>query len=472
MKGVLCISEMALPPRTGIPSSKSLFSGTASVFVDKMVDISASSPVFLESVGEHFPDSYTLSDLVPSRLQHDRSEDVAKCFVESSINSPNASVKAMCKIPKQHPHPFHGNYSILPDVIVTKCGLGMLVVEVVSSNDYKKTFAKTVIDCIEILRTWRCHNGSVDECYGFMLPNLSETSCALEVRVKFQPFKFLYWMDYVGKNEVQDRIKRIVSQWQFECNEPHPCYFFIRLRQEECNLVENGAVQVYSQSSIVLKSPPSFFWKYNRHTSIVFERHFVNVGLAEQRLCQYALFPFSLKRVSLTEFLQFHALQDPLSRTEAKPCLLPLLDGLHCALTELYQKNIAHLDIRLPNICFGSGCTVTLVDLDRCDYADNGCSKGVSFHHVSDMYKKLRRDIRWTNRHADMRSVGMMICYILDPTIKGEDYHTMISDDKVSLQFRQDDFIKKLLEYGEWDNAMFTAFKDRNSTLNEPIPRA
>ena len=359
MKDVLFISEMALPPRTGMPSSKFPFSDTAStVFVDEMVNLPTSSPVLIHSVGKDFPDSYTLSDLVPSHLQHGRSEDVAKCFVESAVNSPNASVKAMCKIPKQHPHPFHGNYSILLDVTVTKFGLGILVLEVVQSgNDYIETFAKTVVDCIEMLRTWRCHNDSVDECYGFVLPNLSETSCALEVRVKFQPFRFFYWMDYVGKNEVQDRIKSIVSQWQFECNEPHPYYFFIRLRQEECNLVENGAIQVYSQSSIVLKSP-SFFWKYNRHTSRVY---LINVGLAlrvEQRLYQYALYPFSSKRVSLTKFLQFHALQDPLSRTEAKPCLLPLLDGLHCALTELYQNNIAHLDIHLPNICFGSGCTV------------------------------------------------------------------------------------------------------------------
>ncbi|KAL5515365.1 hypothetical protein EMCRGX_G000523 [Ephydatia muelleri] len=40
------------------------------------------------------------------------------------------------------------------------------------------------------------------------------------------------------------------------------------------------------------------------------------------------------------------------SRQNAKACLVPLLDSVKVAIDELHQNDIAHLDIRLPNICF------------------------------------------------------------------------------------------------------------------------
>ena len=465
------LSGMALPSRTGISFSKSPFSGSAWIFTDPMVTVSSRIPLSLDSVGEDFPENYTLKDLVPDDLHGAaRDEIVAQKWVERIVDSRNAKVLAMSKIPQQHSHLIKGNHWVLPDVTVTKCGLGILIIEVVSSDNYKDTFAHVIIGCIEMLRTWHAHNDCVDECSGFVVPNSRYTCCAMEVKVKFEPFSFLYWMDYVCKSEVEEKIRNKVSQWQFECNTRDLVdYFIIRLQQEECNLVDDGAIQVSSPSSIILKSG-SFFWKYNRSASTLFRD---NTGMLKvlakqgQRLFQYALFPCHEKSVSRCRFFRLDALEKPLTRAEAKTCLLPLLDGLHCALTELHQADIAHLDVHLPNIGFRTGPEVTLIDLDRCDDAENMCKMGVAFHHVSDTYKGKY----FTNRNADMKSVGMMICYILDPDITPQDYHTMVSQNKIAMQFRQDNFIKTLLEHGEWDEELYTAFKDKYSTLNGPIPR-
>ena len=85
------------------------------------------------------------------------------------------------------------------------------------------------------------------------------------------------------------------------------------------------------------------------------------------------------------------------------------------------------------------------------------------------MYKFPCQRGEWTNRHADMRSVGMMICFLLDSQIISNDYHEMISENKVDLQFREEPFIKQLLEVGEWKEEMYHGFKETQKTLNQPI---
>ena len=136
---------------------------------------------------------------------------------------------------------------------------------------------------------------------------------------------------------------------------------------------------------------------------------------------------------------------------DARKYLLPLLDGLHCALDELHQNNIAHLDVPLPNICFDEQSrSVVLIDADRCDKADRLCTCGIFTHHLSDMYKPPLdyQGERWTNRHADMRSVGMMVCFILDSQLDSNYYHEMISQNSINNVYREEPFTNQLLNSG------------------------
>ena len=43
-----------------------------------------------------------------------------------------------------------------------------------------------------------------------------------------------------------------------------------------------------------------------------------------------------------------------------------------------------------------------------------------------------RGRITWTNFQLDWKAVGMLICFVLDENVKDEDYHCMISQNKVN----------------------------------------
>ena len=71
-----------------------------------------------------------------------------------------------------------------------------------------------------------------------------------------------------------------------------------------------------------------------------------------------------------------------------------------------------------------------------------------------------------TNRQADWRIVGMMICYILDEKLKPENYHEMLSENLVQSKIRNEPFVKYLLEEGEWDGKLYRKFEQANVDRN------
>ncbi len=55
-----------------------------------------------------------------------------------------------------------------------------------------------------------------------------------------------------------------------------------------------------------------------------------------------------------------------MSKEEARRCLVNLVPGVHDALNQLHDSlRLAHLDVRLPNICFTANGDVRLIDFDR-----------------------------------------------------------------------------------------------------------
>ena len=60
--------------------------------------------------------------------------------------------------------------------------------------------------------------------------------------------------------------------------------------------------------------------------------------------------------------------EQPLSKALAKLCLRDLVRQV--ALQELHELGLAHLDVRLLNICFTHDGEVRLIDFDRAVYHD------------------------------------------------------------------------------------------------------
>ena len=471
----------SLPISSGLSSSQSPYSGSESIINNEMVQVSITSPYKINFKREEFPEEYTLNDLLQDGF---RSEEVKKGVLEKraekwieamvgDIKERQIQVSSVCTMPNPllpNFQPFKGNYSIRPDVTVMECNLSILTFEVVSGNNYRKTVTKSIENCVEMLRIWRNHNPSVDVCTCFVFPDSQHKSCVMKVSVKFEEYIFQYSLEYVSQKDVKKEIMEQIIKWEFKISHNDNGSFFVRLNQQECDTVEPGAIQVQSRSSLILRNQSNTtYWKYNKHRTLTYSGiagRGIERRYSGRNFLQFSLLPFAEERYGRLEFHKLDAIQDPLTTGEAKSCLIRLLDGLRRALEELHSKGIAHLDVRLPNVCFNNQ-TVILIDLDMCGKAYTMCSeRSTIYHHASDMYSTLM-----TNRQVDWRSVGMMICYILDEKLKPENYHEMLSENLVQSEIRNEPFVKHLLEEGEWDGKLYCKFEQANVDRNQRIPR-
>ena len=162
-------------------------------------------------------------------------------------------------------------------------------------------------------------------------------------------------------------------------------------------------------------------------------------------------------RCGVHTFYQYKGLVEPYSREEAKGHLIAIIEGVYNALKELHNppNDIAHLDVRLNNICFTHPPTkqVKLIDLDRClpSYSPVHINFG---YKQSDMYTPA--DVTWKNFQLDWKCLGLIICFVEDDTVNSEDYHTMLSGGHT---IPSHPFVKSLVEKGEWSDNTWPEFK-------------
>ena len=342
-----------------------------------------------------------------------------------------------------------------PDVLVCHNHIPLFAVEILSESNISKTFNKAVYDAIEFLRIWRSYDPSFLKAHSLMLPSLTTRCNAILVAVSFEPFRFNISYKFLEKSILKSTIESILTSLPLigrKCASTDAVSSLVRLNANDLHLFEQGhqkACQYFSTSSILVECGPSVY-KYIQKPSPCF-----CIQLARSPSLTKCLFPPpDPVWFSNLPFYKFTKLQPPLSRAEAKPCLVPLLKGIRNALEELNSVGLSHLDLRLPNICFDKGIPI-LIDLDRCEYAKE--SSQLHIYLKSDMYAKPSKCNDWTHQNVDLRSLGMIILYVLDDSIQAEDYHQMISGGKVRRDLLQDCFIFDLLN-GLWSSSNFSMF--------------
>ena len=113
-----------------------------------------------------------------------------------------------------------------------------------------------------------------------------------------------------------------------------------------------------------------------------------------------------------------------LSRYEAKGRIRVVLEAIKLAVDDLHSHNVAHLDIRLPNICFkstsgGNDLVAILIDLER---AKNKIKSILSESYSSCMYRT-----GWTLEDIDFLQVYWMALWLLldDVHVTTMSYHSM-----------------------------------------------
>lgn len=446
-------------------SSSSPLAGEGSVFCDPMVMETARRVNFTSA-------PYSVDDLtgVLSGTDHREQEMNVQQWIARrvrglrnlSVLQIDTALPFVTDLP-----PFYTSSLVRPDVTVVEQGRGLPVLTVeVLFGTIEATRKKALINAITQLRIWRAFGVCPEACVAFVFPgNESRISHATKVAVTFSEFIFKYKMTCLEQDQVETEIAIILSRpWPSPNLQPQ-FSFFIRLSQDECDEFEAGAVQVASSSSLIVRNQRgSVYWKYSRkHTETFYMLESLQ-KISKANYLQHSLLHSSHVGNNII-FYRYEGLSPPFSRADAKEHLLPLVEGVKVALEELHGKGIAHMDIRLPNICHDSH-GVKLIDLDRCQSADVH-SQALYVYAASDMYTMMSDT--WNNSQVDWRCLGMMICYVLDDEVSDQVYHQMLSQRKVTNGIDKKPLLRSLLEEGQWNERAWSEFQAEFQRYNTPL---
>lgn len=192
-----------------------------------------------------------------------------------------------------------------------------------------------------------------------------------EVRVTFTNFHFnvTFSLHPHKKEEVENKITDVLkNNFSFQVSDPLFC--FIRLSEDELKKISDqfqaGSVtQKKSKHSIVAYDEHRFF----KYAPTLMSQNSLMMLKGSIESSKHVSLYSDLRWFSDLAFFSFPKLLPPLSHTLVRKCLGDFVVKTATALLELHKFGYAHLDVRLPNICFDvddSGYFVNLIDLDRC----------------------------------------------------------------------------------------------------------
>ena len=342
--------------------------------------------------------------------------------------------------------PFISSVKCRPDGAVLRkfnCwNIPVFILEV-HSSPYKYSVAKTADGVINQLRVLRCFDSTIDKCVGFTFPkfasgNSDNRSFVTKVTVSFKNCQFQIHLSPLRIEDVKKQIEVAVQAtctYRFE-NNPFLC--FMRLStQDIMEIMGTFKVelkQVRTRHAILLESRNSFFKFIPSAPERESFKEFLEVIKDEKINLNHTLLPLKSLRHENLRFHVFERQMPPLTKFEAKECLCELITQTAIALLELHTIGYAHLDVRLPNICFSTDHTVKLIDLDRVV----GIRGGSVESYIGEMYTIPNQ---WLPSKCDWKQLGLMAAEIILELNK----HELIVSDSRS---RENECLKKLIHEG------------------------
>ena len=164
--------------------------------------------------------------------------------------------------------------------------------------------------------------------------------------------------------------------------------------------------QVKSKFSILLTNGNYYFtfpgdishqWALN-----YLDRKCVRMDQQQREECaKHLVFPINILHSPLP-FVVFPAMKYQLTKDVAMQCLPDLADGIREGLDKLHGLGLAHLDVRLPNVCVGDDYEVKLIDFDR-----SSCSNDVKEYGGQFMYKYETK--QRIVQHLDWKQFGLLL---------------------------------------------------------------
>ena len=314
------------------------------------------------------------------------------------------------------------------------------------SSPYKNSVSQTAVDVLEQLRLLRCFNRNIAECVGFTFPKYptdsdSHKTCVTKVTVRFQNFQFAVSLAPLELKSVRKEIQNtVLTALAFQADK-HPKFNFIRLSDDDIRTASSKlevTVKQHSSRHSILLEGDSTFWKcipslkennnIQALNSIALHSETTHITLSSRTIL-----------IGGQVFYKYPAQIAPLHKREVAQCLYEFMMQTATALEELHDLGFAHLDVRIPNICFaqiGGKYIVKLIDLDRCS---QNCYKDLS-GYSGEMYRPSTSS-PWRPCRYDWKQLGLLAAELIFDTPHEE----IVVDPRV----KQDTCLKELILEGK-----------------------
>ena len=324
----------------------------------------------------------------------------------------------------------------------------LVQIEVDFGKSWERTMRKLAHGLAHQLTSLRNGDDTTNKVSGFYFP-FRKQECVVRVEVTWLDRQLRFHVEYfnlVDPSEVGGIVRSVwkdAEDLKARCNGVHNNFSIPISRDFIRREFGENVLQISSRQAIVLVDPTKRkVYKHPLSGDVRnLLRRLLNHAENKKITLSRSELPRAIKEVGSKDYFEFNLLGNPLSRSKAKERITKFLASVIEAVEELHTCNldnpIAHLDIRLDNICTDENDKAVLIDFDRMQYFSDYIAGAHGFQSV--MYRVPGGE-EWTAEQVDWRQVGIMIVYILTDDLY--DYH-----EKIPLY--RHDFIKKLIEEGE-----------------------
>ena len=249
------------------------------------------------------------------------------------------------------------------------------------------------------------------------LPNEKIPQCVVKLVVTWENFSVYYELTQLKTHDdVRREILEAVSSFAVLNNTQMSLDRVLRkLSTDDLEKFHGiNPKQIPSKGSLMVSCGDSMFklplWR--RHVSALnlVARTEVSLSRPSQNALTVQIQPASISETYFCKYDRVH--YDPMTVEEAKKCLQHFFSEVRSVIGQLHDKyKLAHMDIRLDNICFNQQFKPILSDLDR--------SEGLGTVDCHSAYARCMSRSDMSPEKTAWMQLGWRIVWILEP---GENY--------------------------------------------------
>ena len=308
------------------------------------------------------------------------------------------------------------------------------------SSPMENTVAKLFAILIDLLRYIRHFNSSITSWVGFTFPmdKVNDTNnYACRVEVVWKECKFVCNVACLKKENIKKAVQKtfakqieLVKRLQIPVSSTE--HFLVPLSEEDLEFISGKLstnydgtttlTQVKSKFSILLTNG-NYYFKFPGNMS--HQRALLELDvkclrmdhLQREECAKRLVLPINTLRLPLP-FVVFPAMKYQLTKDVAMQCLPDLADGIREGLDKLHGFGLAHLDVRLPNVCVGDDYEVKLIDFDRSSRSNDVKEYGGQFMYK---YEAKQRIVQ----HLDWKQFGLLLFTL--SSYRGQKHNLLIT---------------------------------------------